>query len=376
MSRGTAYLASASPSARCRRLVGAGATSAGRRSARSRPINWRCSRASSTRCAPITSTRPTTTKMIVGAINGMLASLDPHSNYLDAKALGDFQTTMRGEEFGGLGLEVMQEGGLVRVVSPIDDTPAARAGMLSGDVIIKIDDTPVKGLTPEGGGRQDARPGQDARSSSRCSAAPTKDPREFTIVREIINVLPVRSHVEGGDIGYIRITQFNQQTYDGAAGGDRPSFTAIPAPTSSRATSSICATIPAACSPSRSRSSTRSSITARSFRRAGAPPSSSRTTTRAPAPTSRGGKPLVVLINGGSASASEIVSGALAGSQARDADRHALVRQGLGADRAAARRQRRAEADDGALLHAVGPLHPGQGHRARHQDSRRTFPTT
>ena len=84
---------------------------------------------------------PDPAKMTETAINGMLASLDPHSNYLDAKALQDFQTSMRGEEFGGLGLEVMQDSGLVRVVSPIDDTPAARAGVLAGDMIVKIDDT-------------------------------------------------------------------------------------------------------------------------------------------------------------------------------------------------------------------------------------------
>ncbi len=90
---------------------------------------------------------PDPAKMTTGAINAMLTSLDPHSNFLDAKALKDFQTNMRGEEFGGLGLEVMQDNGLVRVVSPIDDTPAARAGVLAGDMIIKIDATPVKGLT-------------------------------------------------------------------------------------------------------------------------------------------------------------------------------------------------------------------------------------
>src|SRR5947209_1545190 len=74
---------------------------------------------------------PDPVKMTTGAINGMLASLDPHSNFLDAKALKDFQTNMRGEEFGGLGLEVMQDNGLVRVVSPIDDTPAARPGVVA-----------------------------------------------------------------------------------------------------------------------------------------------------------------------------------------------------------------------------------------------------
>ena len=90
---------------------------------------------------------PDGSKMVESAIGGMLASLDPHSTYFDPKALNEFQTTMKGEEFGGLGLEVMQDEGLVRVVSPIDDTPAARAGMLSGDLITKIDDTPVQGLS-------------------------------------------------------------------------------------------------------------------------------------------------------------------------------------------------------------------------------------
>ena len=91
--------------------------------------------------------KPDDDKLVKGAIDGMLASLDPHSTYFDPKALQDFQTSMRGEEFGGLGLEVMMEDGLVKVVSPIDDTPAARAGLMSGDLVTRIDDKPVKGLT-------------------------------------------------------------------------------------------------------------------------------------------------------------------------------------------------------------------------------------
>jgi carboxyl-terminal processing protease len=91
--------------------------------------------------------KPDDEKLIKSAIDGMLTSLDPHSNYFDPKALQDFQSSMKGEEFGGLGLEVMMEGGLVKVVSPIDDTPAARAGMMSGDLVTRIDDTAVKGLT-------------------------------------------------------------------------------------------------------------------------------------------------------------------------------------------------------------------------------------
>ena len=111
--------------------------------------------------------KPDDQKMIKSAIDGMLASLDPHSNYFDPKALQDFQSSMKGEEFGGLGLEVMMENGLVKVVSPIDDTPAARAGMMSGDLVTRIDDTAVKGLYAQGSGRQDARSSQVAGQADR-----------------------------------------------------------------------------------------------------------------------------------------------------------------------------------------------------------------
>jgi carboxyl-terminal processing protease len=157
--------------------------------------------------------KPDPVKLNAAAIDGMLASLDPHSNYFDAKALKDFQSSMRGEEFGGLGLEVMQENGLVRVVSPIDDTPAARAGVLAGDLIVKIDQTPVKGLTLK-------QAVDKMRGRAHTHVAITvqrgdfKADKVFDIMREIIHVQPVRSRIAGGDIGYIRITQFNEQTYD------------------------------------------------------------------------------------------------------------------------------------------------------------------
>ena len=158
--------------------------------------------------------KPDDDKMIKAAIDGMLASLDPHSNYFDAKALQEFQSSMKGEEFGGLGLEVMMENGLVKVVSPIDDTPAARAGMLSGDLVTRIDDTPVKGLTLKEAVDKMRGP---AKSTVRLTVerGSNHDLKEFTIVREIIHVQSVRSHVESGDIGYIRVTQFNQEAYDG-----------------------------------------------------------------------------------------------------------------------------------------------------------------
>jgi carboxyl-terminal processing protease len=249
------------------------------------------------------------TKMVTGAINGMLASLDPHSAYLDAKALGDFQTSMRGEEFGGLGLEVMQEGGLVRVVSPIDDTPAARAGMLSGDVITAIDDTPVQGLTLKEAVDKMRGLAKTA-VKLKVQRGNEKDPREFTIVREIIKVLPVRSHVESGDIGYIRITQFNQETYDGVRtaidrfasdpGGDKLKGYILDLRNNPGGLLTQSIEVVNAFVDHGEIVSTRGRTVEQQqdyYARAGADLSQ--------------GKPLVVLINGGSASASEIVSGAL-----------------------------------------------------------------
>ena len=158
--------------------------------------------------------KPDDDKLVKGAIDGMLASLDPHSTYFDPKALQDFQTSMKGEEFGGLGLEVMMEDGLVKVVSPIDETPAARAGLMSGDLVTRIDDAPVKGLTLKEAVDKMRGP---AKSSVRLlvQRGANKDLKEYDIVREIIHVQSVRSHLESGDIGYIRITQFNQEAYDG-----------------------------------------------------------------------------------------------------------------------------------------------------------------
>ena len=103
--------------------------------------------------------KPEEAKLVESAINGMLTSLDPHSSYMDAKSFRDMQVQTRGE-FGGLGIEVTMEDGLVKVVTPIDETPASRAGILANDVITQIDDEHGPGPQPEPGRRQDARPGQ------------------------------------------------------------------------------------------------------------------------------------------------------------------------------------------------------------------------
>jgi len=252
---------------------------------------------------------PDEAKVMEGAINSMLASLDPHSNYLDPKALNDFQVTMKGEEFGGLGLEVMQDAGLVRVVSPIDETPAARAGLLSGDLITKIDDTPVLGLTlKEAVDRMRGTAKTPVRLT--ITRGDAKDIKEFTIVREIIRVQPVRSHLESGDIGYIRITQFNQQTFD-ALKVAIAKFKVNPGADKLKGYILDLRNNPGGLL-------TQSIQVVNAFIDRGEIVSTrGRTADQYQAFSARSGynlsdgKPLVVLINGGSASASEIVSGAL-----------------------------------------------------------------
>ncbi|HTW54783.1 MAG TPA: S41 family peptidase [Stellaceae bacterium] len=147
--------------------------------------------------------------LIEGAINGMLTSLDPHSNYLNAKNFNDMKVQTRGE-FGGLGIEVSMENGLIKVVSPIDDTPAARAGLKPGDLIIQLDGAPVQGMTlPEAVEKMRGPINSDITLRIRRAG---KDPFDVKLTRATIKIQSVRSHLEGDNIGYIRITSFNEQT--------------------------------------------------------------------------------------------------------------------------------------------------------------------
>jgi carboxyl-terminal processing protease len=148
-------------------------------------------------------------KLIEGAINGMLTSLDPHSNYLSEKDFGDMKVQTRGE-FGGLGIEVSMENGLVKVVSPIDDTPAARAGLKPGDLITRLDGQPVLGMTlPQAVEKMRGPINSDIKLTIRRSG---KNPFDVTLTRATIKIQSVRSDIVGGDIGYIRITNFSEQT--------------------------------------------------------------------------------------------------------------------------------------------------------------------
>ncbi len=148
-------------------------------------------------------------KAMQGAIQGMLASLDPHSSYMDPAEYREMQVTTRGE-YGGLGIEVTSEDGVVRVVSPIDETPAARAGVQAGDYLIAIDGNSIVGLTlNEAVQRMRGDPGTDITITI---AREGVDSFDVTLRREVINVRAVTWRIEGGDIGVIRISTFNERT--------------------------------------------------------------------------------------------------------------------------------------------------------------------
>jgi carboxyl-terminal processing protease len=154
-------------------------------------------------------------KLITEAITGMLNGLDPHSAYLDADAFKELQVGTHGE-FGGLGIEVGMEDGLVKVVSPIEDTPAFNAGIKSGDLIIKLDDTLVKGMTLEDAvKRMRGKPG----SKIKLTITRKNEPKllNFTITRAVIKVQSVKSKQIEPGYGYIRITQFQEKTGENLA---------------------------------------------------------------------------------------------------------------------------------------------------------------
>jgi carboxyl-terminal processing protease len=149
-------------------------------------------------------------KLITEAINGMLTGLDPHSSYLDADAFKELQIGTQGE-FGGLGIEVSMEDGFVKVISPIEDTPAFRAGIKTGDLIIKLDDTAVKGLSlTEAIKRMRGKPNTPI-TLTVLRKGETK-PMTFTLVRAIIKIQSVKSKLIEPGYAYIRITQFQEQT--------------------------------------------------------------------------------------------------------------------------------------------------------------------
>ena len=149
-------------------------------------------------------------KLITEAINGMLTGLDPHSAYLDVDAFKDLQVGTQGE-FGGLGIEVGMEDGFVKVVSPIEDTPAFKAGVKPGDLIVKLDDTPVKGMTlNDAVKRMRGKPGSSIKLT--IVRKGVDKPIVLTLTRAVIKIRSVKSTMLENGYGYVRVTQFQEHT--------------------------------------------------------------------------------------------------------------------------------------------------------------------
>jgi len=153
---------------------------------------------------------PVTDKDLVeNAINGMLTGLDPHSSYMNSKAFRDMQVQTKGE-FGGLGIEVTQDNGFIKVISPIDDTPASRAGVKAGDIITALDGKTVQGLS-----LNDAVDKMRGSPNSKITLTVKREgvdkPLEISMLREIIHIQVVKQRMISGDIGYVRLTQFTEQ---------------------------------------------------------------------------------------------------------------------------------------------------------------------
>jgi carboxyl-terminal processing protease len=149
-------------------------------------------------------------ELIENAIRGMLSGLDPHSSYLDAEQFTELQVGTTGQ-FGGLGIEVGMENGFVKVIAPIDDTPAQRAGVESGDLVIRLDDTPVKGMTlNEAVKVMRGEPGSDIELT--IVREGLDQPLKITITRDVIKVKSVRARMLEPGFGYLRISQFQSKT--------------------------------------------------------------------------------------------------------------------------------------------------------------------
>jgi carboxyl-terminal processing protease len=153
---------------------------------------------------------PVTDKDLVeNSINGMLTGLDPHSSYMNAKAFRDMQVQTKGE-FGGLGIEVTQENGFIKVISPIDDTPAAKAGIKAGDIITAIDGKTVQGISLNDAVDRMRGP-PDSKISLTIKREGIDKPIEQSLLREIIHIQVVKSRMEADNVGYVRLTQFTEQ---------------------------------------------------------------------------------------------------------------------------------------------------------------------
>jgi carboxyl-terminal processing protease len=251
--------------------------------------------------------KPDDAKLVEYAINGMLNGLDPHSSYMDPKSFKDMQIQTRGE-FGGLGIEVTMEDGLVKVVAPIDDTPAAKAGVMANDIITHLDDDQVQGLTLNQAVEKMRGP-VNTKIRLKIMRKGADKPIEVTIVRDIIRVRSVRQRIEGDDIGFIRISQFNEQTNENLKRALADLANQVPADKLKGYVLDLRnnpgGLLDQAISVSDAFLEKGEIVSTR-----GRNAEETQRFNARPGDISKG-KPIIVMINGGSASASEIVAGAL-----------------------------------------------------------------
>jgi carboxyl-terminal processing protease len=251
-------------------------------------------------------TPPDEKALVANAINGMLTALDPHSSYMDAAAAQDMRVQTKGE-FGGLGIEVTMENELVKVIAPIDDTPAAKAGVRGGDFISKINGEEVRGLTLEQA--VDKMRGEvNTPIDLTIERVGATKPLKFTIVRDVIKVKAVKYRVEN-DVGYLRVISFTEKTFDDLDAAITSIKKDIPADKLKGFILDLRLNPGGLLDQAISVSDTfleRGEVVSTRGRD---PQNVNRYEARAG--DSIDGKPLIVMINGGSASASEIVAGAL-----------------------------------------------------------------
>jgi carboxyl-terminal processing protease len=250
---------------------------------------------------------PDDTKLIKSAINGMVDGLDPHSNFMDAKSYQEMQVETSGE-FGGLGMQVTMENSVVKVVSPIDDTPAARGGILAGDIIAQIDGEPTKDLPLD---RVVAKLRGPAGTKVTLGIERQNEPKPITVTltREIIKARSVNSRSEGGNVGYLRITQFNNLASDELTSAIKDLSAKIPADQLKGYILDL-RNNPGGLLDQAIEVSDAFLTRGEIVSTRGRDPDESQRFVAKPGDLTNG-KPLIVLINGGSASASEIVAGAL-----------------------------------------------------------------
>ncbi|MDQ0978559.1 carboxyl-terminal processing protease [Pseudomonas synxantha] len=301
--------------------------------------------------------------LLENAIKGMLSNLDPHSAYLGPEDFAELQESTSGE-FGGLGIEVGSEDGQIKVVSPIDDTPASKAGIQAGDLIVKINGQPTRGQSMTEA--VDKMRGKLGQKITLTLVRDGGNPFDVTLARATITVKSVKSQLLESGYGYIRITQFQVKTGDEVAkalaklrkdNGKKLNGIVLdlrnnPGGVLQSAVEVVDHFI------------TKGLIVYTKGRIA-----NSELRFSATGNDLSENVPLAVLINGGSASASEIVAGALQDQKRRRPDGHHHLRQGLGANRVAAQQRAGAEDHHGAVLHAERPLDPGPGHRAGHRSA-------